>query len=155
MKNLFFNTAVISAIVLGSTITSCESPDKKVEDAKVKVEDAKEDLSAAQTAANAAALKEANTAAWKVFKAESEMKIKANEMAIADLKAKKKVSGKMVDDNYAKSIDALEQSNKNMKTRMDDYEKSNSDWDAFKREFSHDMDGLGQSIKDLGVNNKK
>ena len=42
-----------------------------------------------------------------------------------------------------------------MNARIAAYDKSQSDWESFKREFSHDMDGLGQAINDLTVNNKK
>jgi hypothetical protein len=38
---------------------------------------------------------------------------------------------------------------------MDTYEKKQSDWESFKREFNHDMDELGQALKDLTVDNKK
>jgi DNA-directed RNA polymerase subunit N (RpoN/RPB10) len=34
------------------------------------------------------------------------------------------------------------------------YEKSQSDWEAFKREFNHDMEELGKALKDLTVDNK-
>jgi hypothetical protein len=42
-----------------------------------------------------------------------------------------------------------------MKARIDAYDKSQSDWESFKREFTHDMEGLGQALNDLTVNNKK
>jgi hypothetical protein len=35
------------------------------------------------------------------------------------------------------------------------YDKNQTDWEKFKREFNHDMDELGKSLKDLTVNNKK
>ena len=30
-----------------------------------------------------------------------------------------------------------------------------SNWESFKREFNHDMDEIGQALKDLTVDNKK
>jgi hypothetical protein len=40
---------------------------------------------------------------------------------------------------------------------MDDYEstKISSDWEEFTREFNHDMEELGKSLKNLTVSNKK
>lgn len=42
-----------------------------------------------------------------------------------------------------------------MKRRSIYYEKSQSDWETFKREYNHDMDELGNALKDLTVDNKK
>jgi hypothetical protein len=42
-----------------------------------------------------------------------------------------------------------------LQTRMDNYEHSKTDWESFKTEFNHDMEGLGQALKDVTVNNKK
>ena len=41
-----------------------------------------------------------------------------------------------------------------MKKKMDDYKAEGKEqWEAFKTEFSHDMDELGQAFKDLTVKN--
>nr|MBP8086991.1 hypothetical protein [Saprospiraceae bacterium] len=89
-----------------------------------------------------------------VFKSDAEIKIKENEVRIGELKVKMKKSGKTFDAMYEKNIIALEEKNKDLKTRIASYETNQSDWDAFTREFNHDMDELGQALKDLTVNNK-
>ena len=72
------------------------------------------------------------------------------------LKLKIKTSEKSIDNQYEKNIEALEQKNKNLKEKMKTYKKGvNSDWQSFQREFNHDMDELGNALKDLTVNNKK
>jgi uncharacterized protein YeaO (DUF488 family) len=38
---------------------------------------------------------------------------------------------------------------------MDAYEKTQSDWEEFKREYNHDMEELGAALKDFRVNNRK
>jgi len=39
---------------------------------------------------------------------------------------------------------------------LDSYKNdADSDWQSFKREFNHDMDELGHSLKDFTVDNKK
>lgn len=49
----------------------------------------------------------------------------------------------------------MEQKNKELKVKIDSYKNDvNSDWKAFKKEFNHDMDQLGKSLKDFTVDNK-
>lgn len=67
-----------------------------------------------------------------------------------------KKTGNDIDKAYQRNIDTIEQKNKNLKIKMDSYKNDvDSDWQSFKREFSHDMDELGKSLKDFTVNNKK
>jgi hypothetical protein len=155
MKNSIYSTLIIAALSTGLLFSSCQSSEKKVDTAENKMQDAKDDLAKTQNEAAAEAKKTADAEAWKVFKAESDLRINENDVIIADLKAKKQTAGKKIDAIYAKSIAEMEQKNKDMKMRIDNYDKNNTDWNSFKSEFNHDMDGLGQAIKDLGVNNKK
>jgi len=148
MKKTIITLAMASTLIAGAMLTGCQPSNPKVESAQENVQDAKQELKAAQ--------KEASAEEWKAFKDESEVKIKDNDIRIAELKAKLKKSGTKLDALYEKKIDALEQQNRDMKARIDGYESSvHSDWDAFKREFNHDMDQLGQALKDLTVDNKK
>ena len=55
---------------------------------------------------------------------------------------------------YAKNIENLEERNRDLKTRIGAYETNQSDWESFKREFNHDMNEVGQALRDLTVNNK-
>jgi hypothetical protein len=90
---------------------------------------------------------------FKTFKLESELKIKNNEVSIAALKLKMNKSGSTLDEVYARRIDSIEIKNKNLKTRVNDYERSHSDWTKFKQDFNRDMDDLGRSITKI-VNSK-
>ncbi len=149
MKRLIFLSTLMAMLIAGAIYTGCESSTEKVSDAK-------QDLKEAQREAEVQRQKDANAEAWNAFKAESDEKIKANEAYIADLKVKMKASGKKIDAAYEKGIDDLEQKNKDLKTRVDQYQnKGQNDWATFKTEFNHDMDGLGKAIKDIGVNNKR
>jgi hypothetical protein len=152
--------ALVTVIIVGygvinGIVTGCQSSDQKVQDAKEKVKDANQDLKQTQTDAMVADQKAANAAAWKTLKAEWEGRVRSNENIIADLKGEMRKPGRAFDSMYETSIQNLEQKNKEMKMRIDAYEKSQSDWESFKREFSHDMDGLGKALNDLAVNNKK
>jgi len=58
--------------------------------------------------------------------------------------------------DYEKNLNELEQKNKNLKMKMAEYQDSGKDnWESFKREFNHDMDELGKSLKNFTDNNKK
>ncbi len=65
-----------------------------------------------------------------------------------------KKPGKTFDDLYKQRIERLEQKIADLKTRMNEYEKNQTGWESFKREFNHDMDELGSALKDLTVDNK-
>jgi chromosome segregation ATPase len=146
---------IVIIFFAATLFTGCDSAAQKVDNAQVQVQDAKQNLKEAQAKADSDAQKSANTQEWKVFKAESEAQIKENEAAIANLRVKLKTSGKILDVVYSKKIEALGNKNRAMKERMDDYEKNISNWESFKREFSHDMTELGNALKDLAVNNTK
>ena len=139
----------------GTMFISCQSSIQKQDAAQDKVQDAKRELNAAQKDANAANQVVATAEEWEAFRNESELKIKANETRIAELNAKMKKPGEILDAVYEKKITNLEQQNKEMRVRLLGYDKSQSNWESFKREFNHDMDAIGQALKDLTVDNKK
>lgn len=144
MKNKVILTALSFAIA-GVFVSSCDSNAKKVEDAKTDVTDAKQELKEARQELNAE---------YAPFKADFETKIAANEQRIADLKTIVNRPGKLpFDENRKRKIDDLEQKNKEMRIRIDNYEKSPSDWEIFKKEFNHDMEGIGEAFKDLDKKN--
>ncbi len=155
MKQSIYFLAVMTSFMVSGILTSCQSTAEKADKAQDKVEDVKQDLKEAEKDATVAAQKAATAEEWKMFKDETEVKIKNNETRTAELKAKMKTSGKTLDAVYSKNIEALEQRNKDLKARLDAYEKGQSDWESFKREFNHDMDALGQALKEFSTNNKK
>ncbi len=162
MKKPKFNFAPSIALIMlmivsvsTSVFTSCQSAAKKEENAEKKVEKAEENLKEAQKEVVVEQQKEANAEEWKAFREATEQKIKDNDTRITELKAEMKASEKANDAAYKARIDMVEEKNKAMRNRMDNQEKMKSDWESFKREYNHDMDELGQSLKDFTVNNKK
>ncbi len=147
MKITIVALALSTMLVAGTLLTGCKSPAQKEDAAQTKVDEAQQDLKAAQ-------IKVASQEEWATFKSESELKIKDNEIRIAELKVKMKKPGKVFDALYQKRIDDLEKRNLEMRVRMETYEKNQSDWESFKTEFNHDMDELGNALKDITVNNK-
>ncbi|CAN5694844.1 hypothetical protein BH11BAC1_BH11BAC1_04860 [soil metagenome] len=135
------------AFVATNLFSSCNSNEKKVEDAKEDVQEAKQDLQDVKAELNPE---------YPAFKTEAEIKIAENEKRIAELKEKLAKPGTATFDGMReKRIEQLEQKNAELRSRLNAYEKEHSDWETFKREFKHDMDGIGEAFKDLGKDNSK
>ena len=146
MKKTMYSFA-FSAMMAGAVLTSCDSKQDKVEDAKENVTEAKEDLKDAQQELNAE---------YPAYKIDMNKRIVANETEIARLRAIiNKPGEKPLDNARRDKIDDLERRNADLRTRLDGYETKRSNWEEFKREYNHDMDELGNSFKDMGKNNVK
>lgn len=104
------------------------------------MQDTRQDVNMAQKDANAIAQKAVTHEEWKTFKSEFELKIKANEIRITELNAKMKKPGERFDALYEKKIANLEQQNKEIRARLEGYEKIQSNLGSFKREFNHVID---------------
>ena len=154
MKKIILTLVVATAFLTGTIFTGCQSSSQKEASARDNLQEAKQDLKDVQKDANEEAQKLANAEEWETFKSDAEIIIRNNEIRIADLRVKLNKEGKILDPMYEKKIETLEQQNKDLKRRIEDYEKSHSDWETFKREFNHDMDELGKALKDIGVDNK-
>lgn len=141
-------TLVITMFVVTTAFVSCKPATKEEIEAKENVQEANEELTEAKRAATAEE--------WQEFKDDMNEAIKKNDERIAELKLKMKNTGKSIDAEYEENIDALEQKNNDLKFKMEAYKNdANADWESFKREFNHDMDEVGQALKDLTVDNKE
>ena len=155
MKKTIFFLVATSVFIAGTIFTSCQSSTQKQEAAQLKVKEAREDLNSAKKEANEAVQIVATAEEWKTFKSESELKINANEIRISELKVKMNKPGEILDPLYANKIATLEQQNKDLRAKLYAYEKSQSNWESFKREFNSDMDAIGEAFKTLTVDNKR
>jgi len=155
MKRTIYRLAVSIVVAAGLVVTSCNSPTKKAEKARENVEESQEELNEARTDAQLQQQKAATAEEWKTFKSDAEVKIKENETRIAEIKAKMMKPGQALDSMYQRRINALEEKNTKLRTKVNDYENEQSDWESFKREFNHDMDEIGKAFKDLTIDNKK
>ena len=151
MKRTILNFAA-TMLMATAICTSCKSPEEKVADAQSSVVDANQNLKDVRKDSGVAAAKAATADEWKMFKNDADATIKNNEIRITELKAKMK---KSTDASYAKRVDDLEQQNTNLKIKIDAYDKNHSDWEAFKQQFSQDVNNFGQALKDLTNSNKK
>lgn len=153
MKKTFY-TLAITTFMAGTVLTSCQNTTKKEEAAQDNVEDARENLDNAKEELTEAR-KEATHEEWNAFRADTDATITANEVRIADLKARMNNTGKTIDAEYAKRIQVLEQKNNDLKVKIESYKtESKNDWDSFKKEYNRDMKELGQAFKNLTVDNK-
>ncbi len=136
-----------AAMIASVFVYSCNTPMQKVENADANVTEAKQNLAEAQYDY---AVEVAN------FKKETVGKITSNEKIMADIKESMANDKKETKEAFQKQITALEQKNADLKNRIDEYKEDGSEkWQLFKREFNHDMDELGKSLKDFLVELEK
>ena len=143
MKNKL-STIAIASILVGSILSSCQSTEKKVEDAKENVVEAKQELNQI--------VKDSIIQ----FRTESQAKIAEHEKSIADFRTRIAKDKKANREKYEAKLAELEQKNTDMKKRLDEYkEESQDQWNSFKVGFNKDMDALTEAFKDLGTKDKK
>lgn len=151
MKKITLPVSLAVICLAGSLLTACLSDNQK--NAQAKVDSAQANLDKVKVNAAIVEQKAATERNSKRLNWSPELKIKNNEVAIAALKLKMNKSGSALDEVYARRIDSIEIKNKNLKTRVNDYERTHSDWTKFKQDFNRDMDDLGRSITKI-VNSK-
>lgn len=149
MKKITLPISLAVICLAGSFLTACMSDNQKKEAAQAQVDSAQANLYKVKVNAAIVEQKAATEEEFKTFKLESELKIKNNEVSIAALKLKMNKSGGTLDEVYIRKIDSIEIKNKNLKTRVGDYERTHSDWTKFKQDFNRDMDDLGRSISNI------
>lgn len=153
MKKTVLSLA-LTTIIAGTVLVGCKDASKKEADAQENVQDARENLDDAKVELSAAR-RAATEEEWKAFKDSTNATIAQNEVRIAEMRAKIKKTGKTIDEEYAIKIQELEQKNKDIKNKLEVYKNdANSDWESFKKEYNHDMDDLGNSLKNFTVDNK-
>jgi len=144
-KSILVFTSV--TLLSGMVFLGCESSSEKVDTAEQAVTDANNELEQAN---------QEYLADIENYRTETSSKIEANNQSIADFNLRIAKEKKEVKEDYKKKIAELESKNSDMKKKMDEYKADGKEkWEAFKTEFSHDMDELGAAFKDLTVKNVK
>jgi len=108
-----------------------------------------QDLIVPKKEGNTVAQKAVSDEEWLTFKIESELNIRDHEVRINELKIKVKTQEELFDAPARKKIANLEQQNKYAKSRLENFEKSPSNWDSFKYGFNNEMDAIENALKDL------
>ena len=147
------NYLLAIGFVTGTIFTACQPSEKKVENARENVEEAQKDLAEANIEYNDE---------WVKYNNDCNDKIQSNENDIARFKEKvDKSSDPDYKERYNKKIEELKLKNRNLKKKMDEFSsarqnnKTRDGWEKFRREFDHDMDEMGTSLKDLTKDNVK
>ena len=98
-----------------------------------------------------------NVAEWIEFRKAAKAEIAANRQKIAELRVKQESQGDLGTKISQERIDKLQAENERLQTKMNKYdpkrEGEGQKWESFKKEFRHDMDELGNSIRNVGENN--
>ena len=152
MRKRILVLAIVS-VAVGTIINGCQTQSEKVEAAKNRAENADSNLMVVQKDSLRAAKKATSVEEWKIFRNESQAKIRNNEIRIEALKTKINNNGGYANYTDRERIDSLEIKNKELVTRMDNYDNGKSDWETFKLEFDRDLDGLGESLQKFTVKN--
>jgi uncharacterized protein YeaO (DUF488 family) len=151
-----FTAMLLSGCTSGGKVDDArdkvEAAKDNATEAKEKVVDAQQHLGNELNDSAMRAQKTAEAAEWKSFKADAQEKIKANNDRIGELRKEIKKPGTTGDAAAEKKIAAMELQNKAMETRIEVYDKDHSNWQKFKQEFSSDLEGLGQALKNFTVN---
>lgn len=153
MKKGIF-TIAIAMIIVTTVLMSCKPSNREEVALEDKVQEAKENVDIVKDSL-VEARKAATAEEWQSFKNEADSIINVNDARIAELKLKMKKTGKSIDTQYEKNIDALEHKNKDLKAKIKTYKNdADADWQSFKSEFNHDMTEIGQALKNITVDNK-
>jgi predicted transcriptional regulator len=143
-------TLAIAVFMAGTMLSSCQSSADKVKNAQDKVQDAQDKVVVAKQELNQA-IKDS----IQQFRKESEVKIIANEKSIAEFKARIAKEKKENRVQYEKRLAELEQQNRDMKKRLEDFrEDGKENWASFRNKFNHDMEEMGKSFHDFWAGNK-
>jgi hypothetical protein len=155
MKKVIFFAALTIPLMTAIILTGYWSSTQKQKAVQTKMSYAKGDLIAAQEDANTSTPVVATPEEWKTFRSESVLKIRDNEIRLTKLNIKMKKSGGVIDTRFGKKISILELQNRDMKARLESYEKIQSNWITFKREFNNDMVSIVDELKDLTLDTNK
>jgi len=143
----------LSLFTVGVCFTGCDSSEKRIDEEQKEMEKAEEE--ADREAAEEEAKKQLEED-MRIFRMEAEEQMAVLDKQIEDLRKEIAADKSKMKAERQKKLEELEEEKKTLRTRMDNFkENTREKWDAFTREFNHDMEELGQALKDLGTNNKK
>jgi TolA-binding protein len=132
---------VFALLTFSLSLDSCSSPADKVGDAKQDVEKANRELEEAE----AAYQKDLAN-----YRQEIQEKIASNEALIAEMRAKNLTASAKDKAEREVHIAEVEQRNNELRSKLDNYDGTSQERLAeFRDELNHDMNELGESLKNL------
>ena len=148
MKNLKTKTLLAAMFVSAGILMGCQDNKTNTEAAEDNLLEAQEDLNEVKVDSQEDAEKLATQAEYEIFKAETEVKVQANKVRIAELRVNKNAAD-------IERINELEARNSELDERSKAYETYKTDWQKFQKEFNRDMNDLGTSFKNFTENKKQ
>jgi hypothetical protein len=124
--------SVVVVTMAGTLFVGCGKPlGPKIENAREKVGNAQLGV----TDVRAEYLAE-----WETFKREAAKSLEADETELHSLRHKMAHDGSKLNAQYEKEVTALEQRNRDLKKRLDEYKADGqTQWEEFKMHVQHDM----------------
>ena len=90
------------------------------------------------------------------YKTQAGIKLRGNELLIADMKDRLNTEPKEVRMNYKTQLDSLDLRNSKLKNTMHKYStEGKGNWELFKKNFDRDLDALSKSISRIAERNTK
>lgn len=138
MKHLTYYT--FSITLLSLFLLSCKSNDNKLEKTNGDTYNTSSSINEEQRKMN----KE-----YKEFKEYALAEINENDENIEKLRIKINESGKTLDEHRQRRVLDLQEQNKELRDRLNNYAVNTSDWQSFKTKFNADLKDVGDSFTDL------
>jgi len=151
MKKVLFIMALFAISSTVVLLTSCDSNEKKIQNAEQKVREANLELSELLKETREEAREAVREKEIALFKAECILQIQENEKRIAELRIKINKNGKAADPLYAKRIDVLQDENKGLERKLNEFDKNKTPWEQFKIDFVKDVNNLVVSLQNINV----
>ena len=136
----------LAAMTFAGCNFSIDQKEQTLEKAKDNLETATADLELARS----------DSAEFANYKIESELKLRENELLIAEMKDKMKSERRESLTKYEKQLDSLDIQNSKLWNNMHLYRSENrAKWEQFKQNFNKEMDELGKKISQMAEKNMK
>lgn len=151
MKRIFYLPVFTIVLLAGTYFTSCNSFAKQVESKNVQFDD--NDKNQSETEFHVRRIATAHE--WNDFKKDQQLKLKATELQIADLRksiATQETAQKI--DSIFQEIVELQQKNNILRAKIISYESNQTDWATFKRKVDYDIEELDKVFYNLTTDNK-
>ncbi|PZO27914.1 MAG: hypothetical protein DCF13_10385 [Flavobacteriaceae bacterium] len=152
MNLKFLAIMLVTVLLVGGSFVSCKSNSEKEADAAENLNDANQEMENVETEVMNDSIEKANDAEWQTFKEEALVAINNNEKQIISLKDAIQKPGNKFTESYKKSISDLEDKNKDLQSRIDNYENNKTDWQNFKTKFNNDLRNIGKEINNINTN---
>ncbi|OFX83961.1 MAG: hypothetical protein A2W99_03595 [Bacteroidetes bacterium GWF2_33_16] len=145
-------TLAITVLFIGTTLISCQTSERKSNNVQENLQEVKNKIEKAQISLSKAQHDALDD--FQLFKNNAKDRINANEKSILQFKEKIVTANNEKKSEFEEKLSDLENKNTELKNKLNEYKEVSTDkWAIFKKEFDHDMNELGEALKNLTSNN--